>query len=912
MRITRLEIHGFGCLGGFECEVAPNLHLFWGRNEAGKSTLQRAVLALLYGFYEGDRARADENRAREQDAPWDGGPYGGVLEYELKEGGKFRVERDFGSPDVPTHIWDIITGREVTGIFGRGRHGNVPFMREHLGMPKRVFEACARVSHGDLFAAVEAKAGDRKDSAREIGETIVRLADTAGRDVSARRALERLEKTLDERVGGPRARAKPLAIAKAALQRAEEELREIERKRQSVAEDAQKLEEREQMVKAKEEELRRTRYLLLSAEQKALAQKISRLEALDQEEDGARNRERELAAWAGFPEEQRDEVQRQWTVVQDARRRLEQRLGEIEDARHRLPQLEAEVARLAAEESALAHLRSFPVEREGPVRQSEAQWREARGIADEARRRLETLEAQAAPVTEEFGRLETEVGWLTAEDAVRLVGTVQAPRAGLAARVAAALGRALAWLWRALRGALRWVAGRLLRRGGRASIPPEPAEAVGGRRLTEVTPTEAARLLQLWQRYQELSPVVRGYREAAADAAEAAAKVEEAERALRAALAGATPDVDDLDAALAEFWRRADQRRQLDAVAAQREKADQQVAALRKTISGYDAESATLSGLESALASLLEKAVGRDGGLADLVEAFEDGCARKREYLQVRQRLSEVQRERDAILSGRSPAELRQMLAERERALREMEVAAPGLRGARTDKDEEQLRREARGLEDGLNDLKQEISSLSATIETTLKGLRSRSEVEEDLERHRREVEELTAFGKALTVAREVIEEAMKAVHRDFAPYVGQFLGDGLARVTSGRYRKAFVDPSTFDVTVEVPEDGKIRGVGELSRGTQAAAYLLLRAGLAQHMTSLKEPVPLILDDPLVDLDDIRLENFLDLLLGLSENMQVLLFTKDEETRQWLEQRAAGDSRYRVTYLDRAGAGATR
>src|SRR5437773_6854227 len=38
--------------------------------------------------------------------------------------------------------------------------------------------------------------------------------------------------------------------------------------------------------------------------------------------------------------------------------------------------------------------------------------------------------------------------------------------------------------------------------------------------------------------------------------------------------------------------------------------------------------------------------------------------------------------------------------------------------------------------------------------------------------------------------------------------------------------------------------------VDVLSQGTQAAAYLLLRVGLAQHMSSMSEPVPLLLDDP--------------------------------------------------------------
>ena len=45
-----MELPAFGCLRGFQTELAPGLNLFYGLNEAGKSTLQQAVCALLYGF----------------------------------------------------------------------------------------------------------------------------------------------------------------------------------------------------------------------------------------------------------------------------------------------------------------------------------------------------------------------------------------------------------------------------------------------------------------------------------------------------------------------------------------------------------------------------------------------------------------------------------------------------------------------------------------------------------------------------------------------------------------------------------------------------------------------------------------------------------------------------------------------
>ena len=80
MRLSRIELPAFGCLRDFQAQLAPGLNLFHGLNEAGKSTLQQAVLALLYGFYDQDRARPDETARHDRFRPWAGGDYHGLLE----------------------------------------------------------------------------------------------------------------------------------------------------------------------------------------------------------------------------------------------------------------------------------------------------------------------------------------------------------------------------------------------------------------------------------------------------------------------------------------------------------------------------------------------------------------------------------------------------------------------------------------------------------------------------------------------------------------------------------------------------------------------------------------------------------------------------------------------------------------
>jgi uncharacterized protein YhaN len=243
------------------------------------------------------------------------------------------------------------------------------------------------------------------------------------------------------------------------------------------------------------------------------------------------------------------------------------------------------------------------------------------------------------------------------------------------------------------------------------------------------------------------------------------------------------------------------------------------------------------------------------------------------------------------------------MLSRRKADLTQLVMDNPLLEGARSNTGPESIKEAITKQSRELRDLELSIESLSTRTGTRLAGLRSRAEVEEEIQQHTIEVAALEQFGQSLAIAKDLIEQAMTEAHRDFAPSVGRFLSEGLALVTEGRYQKAMLDPATFRVTTEVPETGRLVDVDVLSQGTQAAAYMLLRVGLAQHMSSMSEPVPLLLDDPLVDLDDVRIENFLDLLLNmaLKDDLQILLFTKDEATRRWFERSCAGNASCRIT-----------
>ncbi|MDR6549020.1 AAA family ATPase [Paenibacillus qinlingensis] len=86
MRIIAIQVDGFGSLRDRQLHTDGNLAVFYGANEAGKSTLMGFVRAVLFGF------PTRTNRS-ERYEPLGGGAHGGALTLLDEQGQRMRVER---------------------------------------------------------------------------------------------------------------------------------------------------------------------------------------------------------------------------------------------------------------------------------------------------------------------------------------------------------------------------------------------------------------------------------------------------------------------------------------------------------------------------------------------------------------------------------------------------------------------------------------------------------------------------------------------------------------------------------------------------------------------------------------------------------------------------------------------------
>lgn len=124
MKISTIEVFGFGKLEDLTLDLSDNLNIIYSANEGGKSTLESFIKSLFYGLVRQDikAVRADKDKL-DKYRPWHGGPFGGRMVYD--DGANYEISYNFarneGSFSHKGSFFSIEDPRELgKSIFGFG------------------------------------------------------------------------------------------------------------------------------------------------------------------------------------------------------------------------------------------------------------------------------------------------------------------------------------------------------------------------------------------------------------------------------------------------------------------------------------------------------------------------------------------------------------------------------------------------------------------------------------------------------------------------------------------------------------------------------------------------------------------------------------------------------------------------
>ena len=130
----------------------------------------------------------------------------------------------------------------------------------------------------------------------------------------------------------------------------------------------------------------------------------------------------------------------------------------------------------------------------------------------------------------------------------------------------------------------------------------------------------------------------------------------------------------------------------------------------------------------------------------------------------------------------------------------------------------------------------------------------------------------------AITLAQELMREADQEIQSRFSPALSGLAAKYMNEMTGGRYEDVLVGQD-FSARTRVQGDTVARDAEFLSAGTADLMYLAVRLAVCELALPEGEPCPLILDDALVNLDETREAQAMNLLKRIALKRQVILFT---------------------------------
>lgn len=348
----------------------------------------------------------------------------------------------------------------------------------------------------------------------------------------------------------------------------------------------------------------------------------------------------------------------------------------------------------------------------------------------------------------------------------------------------------------------------------------------------------------------------------------------DAEAAIDAIVVAAGYDAGDREAAVARFRHDADQRQRLSQVELRVQQLRGQLSDAKRSADDCQRLEGELRGIESKLASAFERCSITESDLTRAEAIYESKVADRRRYDAAAEEKRRCEAELSGLLAGRSGDEI-----EREASM----LKARGVDPLQADReaDPAQLESDLEQLERQAKSARAEANRLLGECDRAARGLPEVASLEEALAAKQDEVAQLQQARDILALAQETLEQAAEESYRDVAPRLNKALGENLARVTAGRYTKAYVDQD-FSVKVDSSEAGRPVDVDELSDGTRDQIYLIERLELARVLGT-REPLPIFLDDPLKFCDEPRRKALADILAEASQERQIIVISTDRD-----------------------------
>lgn len=928
MVIKSLKIDGYGKLHGVTVLFSQGFNMIYGPNETGKSTLVRCLVSLLYGQNALNRDGLNE---KDLMVPWDGSPYRASLEYELNDGGKFRVTRDFNTGNVT--VINLGTKEDVTPSFSRDSDDEPRFAVEHLGLEKNCFVSTVLIQQNEM-----SKLESRKDITRKI----LSIVDKSGGDTGYIDGINKLKAAAEE-IGSDEVPWTPLGKLAMVVSSREDAIRETEKKKKEV----EKLEaDKEQLqadLKGVEKEFRKLLYLRSRTDLDKYQSIIDQVKTLEEEIPKLQYKLDRTIRYGMVDMEGRTRLYSIKAEVDSLNKRLketeERRGGMMDEYRSLKDTLNERKGILEIDGDILEQfdITEVPKEKRSALIESRKQMLESsnREMEEIKKRYIEEADKfssfrNAEEYNERVSDLEAKIGKkelleMKEEELKRLSGESEKLKSMIRSRVLISIllmvaggllslsgfadvfsveilkfaqdrlifGAGLVML---IFGIIYWLTSFPLRRDRELTdnnISKRNEEIKG---IKDDVASARMGLKELFTRVgvlsvDDLRTKYREFNRLKIDMETTLNLVKTLEKELSSLLGDYEESAELKQLMIVLGYVKEDEKIEPEHMKKFRDdyretkKLEDRVENMRREYEALADDRKELSEKIKLLDSEM-KAILSEGQVQDL-EAYDAALNDINEMNSNRADLNSMLDKKKLLLQDRKLGDFIKR-AERIRIdLKHIESENPDFPSLDiSGVDPDGIADELENLRPRQMDITSRLSSLEMMIQNIRERYLNRDDTAE-FKQMKREMNRLLRHKQALEIAVEEIRKAGREFHEKFfAPRLSRCMEDLLFKIT-GKYNDVIIDEK-LNVSVRSSEDTAPIGIENLSRGAVDQVYFALRAGIIRMLSDCEPNLPLVMDEPFLQFDEDRRKRTLEILTAGNVKRQVLLFTDSRKQKQEL------------------------
>ena len=915
MRIEELYIGRFGKIEDRSIQFEPGFNVIYGENEAGKTTIQVFIKAMLYGLYA--RKKSIRENERNRYLPWSGERAFGTLTFTDHDGTRYLIKRSFGAQKRQDEqvVLDCITGQEAVHIDFEKPGETI------LGIGEEGFEKTVCIKQ--LSSQISSGKED------EIMQRLTNLQQTGDEDISYQKAvktlLESKRKLENQRKTG---RLDELRIRR---ERLREEHREAEQRHEEMIEEEIQLKEWEaqksallQQIKGLEETKERIRKYKLYQEYKKLTDCQQKIHELNEEKKQLEQflmRNGEIIQ-ESFLSELQDkhsymlQLKKENDALKIDQQKLEEKVAEKQEAlksldaykdlgedevdtlltyHHENKVLQERLEQIFKNEEELQELEKQLLEEEKKLQEICAAKEVEKDLemrVYQARDRLRTLKSEHAGEDVQKQSLLLKKEMLESKAKGVFIQIAIGIMIALVGGIAGWLQHPLFYGLSAI--AILWCLMTFHKKGKIGEEIKEVEEGLQRYEKDDLVEEEIEKLTQfLDQAYQVFGAKdfetfqkrAEAYRQEEKDLIQFRTKIE-AKRAQR--------DEKEIERIQEKLYQQAEYIENILETCAcrsveeflecrknytqllleknnlEKQKEDLFIKRAEKQKELEESEQKMMEGLEG-----LNIAADAAQDLQEILKQLSEKMARKKEIENEIDSLTEVYR---AVLKDREEASIQ----------KELEDFIPQESDV-TLGDEKDIDRIFQQKHEELFALQDRIHELAHGIQKKEQEGKSVAQLEEELSEVNEEIQYGERRIQVINAALEGLEDAFKEIQKDFGPKLNQKTGEILGRITGGKYTDLRISED-YQVRITDPVQKEMREADYFSNGTWDQIYFALRLGIAQMIFEKEKRPFLLLDDAFVQYDDRRLEAAWEYLHVYAKEHQVLLFTCHERDVQKAKQ----------------------